>query len=253
MNEPAGLQWIGGLPVIVPDWPAPACIRAYATTRRGGFSGGDHDSLNLSTRVGDDPKAVAANCAHLAQTLALPQAPRWLHQVHGAHVVDAAAPVDSEADGRYSLQAGAICAVQTADCLPVLLCDEHGEAVAALHAGWRGLAAGILEAGVQRLPVPPSRLLVWLGPAIASAAFEVGMEVRDAFLTVDPGAQVCFRAGRESRWQADLYGLARRRLRQAGVERIYGGHYCTHTQSDWFYSYRRQTVCGRMASLIWLD
>jgi YfiH family protein len=251
--EPAGLQWIGGLPVLVPDWPAPARVRAYATTRRGGCSSGEYASLNLSTRVGDDPNIVAANRAQLAQALALPQSPRWLQQVHGMQVVDESAQEGSEADGRYSLQAGVICAIQTADCLPVLLCDERGAAVAALHAGWRGLAAGILEVGVQRLPVPPSRLLAWLGPAIAGAAFEVGMEVRDAFLSVDPGAEVCFRAGRESRWQADLYGLARRRLQQAGVDRIYGGDYCTYTQSDWFYSYRRQVSCGRMASLIWLD
>ncbi len=250
--EPAGLQWIGGLPVIAPDWPAPACVRAYATTRRGGCSGRDHASLNLSIRVGDDADAVAANRARLMQALALPHAPRWLQQVHGTRVVDESAPEGSQADGRYSLQTGAICAVQTADCLPVLLCDERGESVAALHAGWRGLAAGVLEAGVRALPVPPPRLLAWLGPAIGSAAFEVGREVRETFLAADAGAHACFTSGRESRWQADLYGLARRRLRQAGVDRIYGGHYCTHTQSDWFYSYRRQTVCGRMASLIWL-
>jgi YfiH family protein len=251
--EPSGLQWRGGLPVLVPDWPVPACVHAYATTRRGGCSGGDHASLNLSTRVGDDPNAVAANRAHLAQALALPHAPCWLQQVHGTRVVDESAPEGSEADGRYSLQTGVICAVQTADCLPVLLCDEDGTAVAALHAGWRGLVAGVLEAGVRALPVPPARLLAWLGPAIGSAAFEVGMEVRQAFLAVDPGAHACFMSGREFRWQADLYDLARRRLQQAGVNRIYGGSYCTHSQSDWFYSYRRQVRCGRMASLIWLS
>lgn len=250
--EPAGLQWCGGLPVIVPDWPAPARVRAYATTRRGGFSGSDHGSLNLSTRVGDDADAVAANRTRLVQALALPHAPRWLQQVHGTHVVDESMPDGSVADGRYSLLAGAICAVQTADCLPVLLCDERGTAVAALHAGWRGLVAGVLEAGVRALPVPPARLLAWLGPAIASAAFEVGAEVREAFLAVDPGAHACFKAARASHWQADLYGLARRRLQQVDVVRIYGGNYCTHSQSDWFYSYRRQAICGRMASLIWL-
>lgn len=238
--------------LILPDWPAPARVRALCTTRRGGVSAAPFDTFNLADHVGDDPAHVRENRARLAVQAALPSAPKWLRQVHGTRVVDAARADDGEADGSVAHKPGVVCAVLTADCLPVLLCDDSGTRVAALHAGWRGLASGIVEAGVAALGAPPASLLAWLGPAIGPAAFEVGVEVRAAFLEGDVQTATAF-LPHGDRYLADIYALARHRLARAGVTRVYGGGACTVSDPAAFYSYRRDGRCGRMASLIWLD
>jgi len=239
---------------IFPDWPAPANVRAVVTTRVGGASRAPYDSFNLAAHVGDDPAAVRANRAQLRSVLQLPGEPVWLRQVHGVNLIDAArAPVAPEADGAFAKQPGAVCAVLTADCLPVLLCDGAGTRVAVLHAGWRGLAAGVIEQGVQALGVPGHDLLAWLGPAIGPQAFEVGPEVRDAFMRRDARAADAFRSSNGDRYRADIYLLARQRLMRLGIETVYGGGFCTVTDHARFYSYRRDGACGRMASLIWLS
>ena len=236
-----------------PEWPAPPGVTALTTIRPGGISRGPFASMNLAAHVGDDPEAVAANRRALRAALDLPAEPLWLNQVHGTGVVDAgngAGEATPEADAAVSVVAGKACAVLTADCLPVLLAAKDGRAVAAAHAGWRGLAAGVLEAAVARLGVPPDTLLAWLGPAISQAAFEVGDEVRAAFVAADPEAAAAFLPNAAGRWQADLYALARRRLSAAGVAAVYGGGECTYDDSGRFYSYRREARCGRMASII---
>lgn len=238
--------------VIVPDWPAPAGVRAAQTTRLGGVSRPPFDGLNLALHTGDCGDHVAANRHRLRQHLELPAEPAWLEQVHGTDVVAAAAG-PACADAAWADRPGVICAVMTADCLPVLLCDDGGETVAAAHAGWRGLADGVLEAVVAAMRRPSQRLLAWLGPAIGPDAFEVGDEVRQRFLAADPAAAGCFRRSPRGRWLADLYALARRRLARAGVEAVYGGGFCTVEQSDLFFSYRRDGRTGRMATLIWRE
>ena len=239
---------------IIPDWPAPANVHAAVTTRRGGVSAPPYDSFNLATHVEDDPAAVAANRARLRDALELPAEPLWLNQVHGTGVVDAAvAEQGNDADGAFATAPGAVCAVMTADCLPVLLCDRAGTRVAAAHAGWRGLLNGVVEAAVEALDSPPAELLAWLGPAIGPDAFEVGEEVRDAFLKDDPGAEEAFRPSPAGRWLADIYRLARRRLVRMGLSAVHGGGLCTFSDAERFYSYRRDGRTGRMASLIWLE
>lgn len=238
---------------IVPDWPAPERVRAVSTTRRGGVSAPPYGSLNLGDHVGDAPEAVAENRRRLRQGRQLPGEPVWLQQVHGVGVVDAATvrgPV--EADAAFAHHSGVVCAVMTADCLPILFCDEGATVVAAVHAGWRGLAAGVIEATVRRLGVPARRLMAWLGPAIGPAAFEVGAEVREQFLVQGPGAAEAFTPSADGRWLANIYRLATQRLAGLGIERVYGGHWCTYSEAGRFYSYRRDGVTGRMASLIWL-
>jgi len=238
---------------ILPDWPAPANVRAAVTTRAGGVSRAPYDSFNLAAHVGDDPATVNENRARLRATLALPVEPTWLKQVHGVVVVDAAlSGSEPEADGAFATQPGAVCAVLTADCLPVLLCNREGTKVAALHAGWRGLAGGVIEAGVKALGVPGSDLLAWLGPAIGPASFEVGPEVRAAFVQQDAQAAQAFRAVPEGKYLAEIYLLARLRLQRLGVAVVYGGGFCTATERARFCSYRRDGATGRMASLIWL-
>jgi len=240
--------------LIFPDWPAPATVRAVSTTRRGGISPPPYDGLNLAGHVGDDPAHVAENRRRLVNMAGLPGEPAWLEQVHGITVVAAEtvnAPV--AADAAWTRQPGRPCVVMTADCLPVLCCDRAGTVVAAAHAGWRGLAAGVLAVTVQQLAVPPGQLLVWLGPAIGPAAFEVGEEVRAAFEALDAGNAACFRPSPAGRWRANLYELARRQLQQSGVNEIYGGDCCTFSDPARFFSYRRTPRTGRMASLIWLD
>jgi YfiH family protein len=238
---------------ILPDWPAPPNVRAAVTTRTGGVSHTPYDSFNLAAHVGDDPAAVRENRARLRTALALPAEPLWLKQVHGVAVVDVArAGAEAEADGAFATQPSAVCAVLTADCLPVLLCNREGTKVAALHAGWRGLAGGVIEAGVKALGVPWDGLLVWLGPAIGPQAFEVGVEVRAAFVQHDAQAAQAFRAVRDGKYQADIYLLARQRLACLGVAAVYGGGFCTVTERARFFSYRRDGATGRMASLIWL-
>ena len=238
---------------ILSDWPAPANVRAAITTRVGGVSHAPYDSFNLATHVGDDPAAVRANRARLRAALALPAEPLWLKQVHGVAVADAArAGTEPEADGAFAAQPGAVCVVLTADCLPVLLCNRAGTKVAALHAGWRGLAGGVIEAGVKAMGVPGNDLLAWLGPAIGPEAFEVGPEVRTVFMEHDTQAAQAFRDAPEGKHLADIYLLARQRLQRLGVAAVYGGGFCTVTDRARFFSYRRGGATGRMASLIWL-
>lgn len=245
---------------IVPDWKAPANVRALATTRAGGASAGAYASLNLGDHVGDDPAAVAQNRAMLREHL--PVEPLWLEQVHGIAVVhaDAASGVP-KADAAVVHEGGAVCAVLTADCLPVLLCDERGTVVGAAHAGWRGLAAGVIEATIAEMRCEPRELMAWLGPAIGPRAFEVGDEVRQAFLAKDPEASNAFVPRliphasplMEQKWLADIYLLARQRLAALGVLRVHGGGFCTFSDAERFYSYRRDGATGRMATLIWLE
>lgn len=239
-----------------PGWDPRGPLRAAATTRRGGLSVGPFATCNQGARTHDDPATVAANHARVARVLGLPGPPRWLRQVHGTTVVELAAAGTGapEADAAWTRESGVVCAVLTADCLPVVLGDPGGAAVAVAHAGWRGLAAGVLEATVAALPVPAGRLRAWLGPAIGPGAFEVGPEVRAAFVDADPGAVTGFRRGAGDRWHADLHALARCRLRALGVTRIDGGGCCTYADRARFFSHRRDGPdTGRMATLAWLE
>jgi hypothetical protein len=246
-------------PVLIrPDWNAPPGVRVAVSTRTGGFSAGPWTSLNLGDHVGDDPAVVAANRARLRQALALPGEPAWLRQVHGTGAVDAAACHGDapEADAAFTTRPGVVCAVLTADCLPVVLATRDGSAVAVAHCGWRGLAAGILAATVSRLPGPPADLVAWLGPAIGPARFEVGPEVREAFraAAADPQAvHAAFGAGAGDRWYADLYALARCALRALGIGSVAGGGECTVSDPVRFFSYRRDGQTGRFATLAWID
>lgn len=238
--------------LILPDWPAPARVKALQTTRQGGNSTGTYASLNLGMHVGDQPLHVAQNRQQLSQFV--PTEPLWLSQVHGAGVVDAStAACQPKADAAYARIANTVCAVMTADCLPVLLCDTAGTVVAAAHAGWRGLLDGVLEATVHSMQVPPQALMAWLGPAIGPQTFEVGGEVRDAFLARDAAAEAAFSAAHNEKWLADIYLLARQRLHGCGVTAVHGGGYCTYSDSNLFFSYRRDGVTGRMATMIWLE
>jgi polyphenol oxidase len=240
----------------VARWPAPAPVRTLITTRSGGVSNAPYDSMNLGLRVGDDENAVRQNRARLRACL--PQEPRWLKQVHGARVVAASEALqEPEADGCVARAAGEVCVVLAADCLPVLLCDLEGQAVAAAHAGWRGLSAGVLEAAVAAMRVPAASILAYLGPAIGPQAFEVGADVLDAFSRDDP-AHTCFTptapsASGEAKWLADLPGLARRRLARAGVSAVFSDPSCTYSEPARYYSHRRDRVSGRQGALIWLE
>lgn len=235
---------------LTPDWPAPERVQACVTTRDGGVSAAPFQSFNLARHVGDDPLAVDANRARLQQQLGCH--PTWLTQVHGVEVVMANPDALHEADASWTAQPGIAACVMTADCLPVLFCDRAGTRVAAAHAGWRGLANGVLEATLDALAVPPGEVLVWLGPAIGPQAFEVGPEVREAFVAQHAQAASAFMpSGRAGHFLADLYQLARVRLAVRGVEAVYGGGECTFSDPR-FYSYRRGAETGRFASLIWL-
>ncbi|MDD5180231.1 MAG: peptidoglycan editing factor PgeF [Gallionellaceae bacterium] len=237
---------------IIPDWPAPENVHALQTTRNGGVSSSPYNSLNLGDHVGDVPLAVAHN-RMLLESL-LPSEPVWLKQVHGAAVSDAHdADCGPEADACVSSRAGAVCVVMTADCLPVLLCDEQGSVVGAAHAGWRGLCEGVIEQTVRTMHVKPAALMAWLGPAIGAHKFEVGDEVRAAFIARQPQAVVAFATGAPGKWLADIYRLARLRLNALGITRIYGGGLCTYTDHERFFSYRRDGVTGRMGTFIWLE
>lgn len=228
-------------------------VKAYTTTRHKGYSQGAYAHFNLATHVGDEMSAVVANRAQLQHMLALPNEPLWLEQVHGIEVITIDQnPQSLSADAAYTELPGQVCVVLTADCLPVLFCDRAGRRVAAAHAGWRGLVNGVLEATVSQFALPPERIYVWLGPAIGPQAFEVGDEVRDAFIQVLPQAQAAFQpTSRPHHWLADLYLLARQRLLHQGITAVYGGQFCTYTDPQRFYSYRRESITGRMASLIW--
>jgi YfiH family protein len=244
--------------LIFPDWPAPARVRALQTTRQGGFSAAPYASLNLGSHVGDAPLAVARN--RMALNTLLPSEPVWLNQVHGVTVVDVGQAARlPQADASVSARPSGVCVVMTADCLPVLLCDAAGSVVGAAHAGWRGLCDGVIEATVARMGVLPGSLMAWLGPAIGPGAFEVGEEVRAAFLAQQPEAEIAFMPapGNEGvgggKWYADIFALARLRLAALGIGRVYGGGVCTYSDAERFFSYRRDGVTGRMGSFIWLE
>ena len=236
---------------IIPDWPAPPNVKALQTTRQGGVSLAPYDGLNLGSHVGDNPLAVARN--RISLNALLPSEPVWLEQVHGTAVADAdAAGCRVQADACIARQHGSVCAVMTADCLPVLLCDKQGTVVGAAHAGWKGLAGGVLEAAVRAMGVAPQNIMAWLGPAIGQQAFEVGDEVRAAFIAVQPQAASAFTPGQTGKWLADIYALARLRLDALGVTQIYGGGHCTYREREKFYSYRRDGATGRMGAFVWL-
>lgn len=270
--------------VMVPDWSVPARVRAAFTLRTGGVSRAPYDSLNVGTHVGDDAVAVRENRRRLRESLRLPSEPMWLQQVHGTAVVDlnelehvdvvaaeldaiagaapahwgadvvAKAPLDApRADAAIASGSGRVCVIQVADCMPVLFAARDGSVIGAAHAGWRGLAAGVLEETVRKLQVPGTSLLAWLGPTISQQHFEVGDDVRAAFMSVDLKTASAFVANARGRWQCDLYALARRRLALLGVESVFGGGWCTYADNARFFSFRRDGQCGRMAALIWLE
>ena len=279
------------LDLIEPDWPAPARVRAAFTLRTGGVSGAPYDSLNVGAHVGDVSAAVEENRLRVRERLRLPGEPVWLQQVHGVEVADldvgAPAPVGRapagsgdegpeaamttargasataesarlstrilRADASVTRALGRVCVIQVADCMPVLFAACDGSAVGAAHAGWRGLAGGVLEETVRHLGVPPAQLIAWLGPTIGQQHFEVGEEVRAAFVSHDPDAASAFELNARQRWQCDLYSLARRRLSALGVRSTSGGGWCTHADAARFFSYRRDGQCGRMAALIWME
>lgn len=243
---------------LVPDWPAPAAVKSLVTTRVGGRSLAPFDSFNLGTHVGDQPEHVAANRQWLREGAELPSDPVWLTQVHSTVCLDISSVIANtppEADAAATREPGTVCAIMTADCLPVLLCDEAGSVVGAAHAGWRGLLSGVIEATAESMAQPGQRLLAWLGPAIGPDAFEVGAEVRDAFVAEDAASESAFvaRPGVAGKWLCDIYALARLRLERIGVNRIYGGNRCTYREAETFFSYRRDKQTGRMASLIWIE
>lgn len=239
---------------IRPDWPVASRVHAVATTRRGSAGGGTRAGFNLADHAGEPSGVVAHNRGVLMAALELPAEPVWLPQVHGARVVRLPGELPSDgADAAWTDQPGVVCGILTADCVPVLLCDEAGTRVAAVHAGWRGLAAGVVEAAVARLAGPGVSLLAWMGPAISQAAYEVGPEVRDALLEADTAAAPAFSPSPAGRWLADLPGLTRRRLLAAGVASVSGGQWCTASDPDRFYSHRRDGATGRQATLIWLS
>ena len=243
-----------------PEWPAPRGVRALSTFRSGGVSTARYASLNLGEHVGDSAAAVDENRRRLKAAAGLPAEPAWLTQVHGTNVVDLDAAADrgasgpvGPADAAFTRRRGRVCAILTADCLPIVLAADSGDLVAGAHAGWRGLAGGVIEATVHALQVAPERLMAWLGPAIGPEHFEVGAEVREAVLAGDSGADAAFAMNARGRYLADLSGLARRRLAALGVSRIHGGGHCTYAEQDRFFSHRRDGVTGRQATLIWLE
>ena len=239
---------------VSPDWPVPAHVRALSSLRSGGVSLGAYASLNLGDHVGDAPQAVAENRRRLVAAARVPAQPQWLRQVHRAQVADLdqdAPPL--EADAAITRRTGVVCAILTADCLAVLLADERGEAVGAAHAGWRGLAAGVLESTVRALALPPATLIAWIGPGIGPRHYEVGPEVRAALVADDACAQAAFRASANGRYHADLPLLANSRLERLGIGRIFRSADCTYADENRYFSHRRDGQCGRQATLIWLD
>ena len=253
----SGAAAMSGAEILTPEWRVPPRVRAAFTLREGGVSAAPFDSLNLGAHVGDSPAAVAENRRRVRVGLSLPAEPAWLEQVHGTRVADLDAadePGGAGADAVITRRAGRVCAVQVADCMPVLFAARDASAVGVAHAGWRGLAAGVLEATVARLSVAAGGLIAWLGPAISGRHFEVGSEVRAAFLGADGGASAAaFTPNARGRWQCDLAALARRRLAALGVTEVSGGAWCTYAEPARFFSFRRDGRCGRMAALIWLD
>ena len=239
---------------IIPNWPAPANVKALQTTRNGGISAAPYNSLNLGEHVKDNPLHAAQNRQLLSQFV--PSEPVWLNQVHGVDVIDAAnTSCAPSADASYTTRKNVVCVTMTADCLPILLCDQAGTAVASIHAGWRSLCDGVIEATAKQMPVESSQLMAWLGPAIGPNAFEVGSEVRAQFIAQDVQAEAAFRPNND-KWLGNLYQIATQRLNNLGITQIYGGGqnepWCTYTDESRFFSFRRDGLTGRMATLIWL-
>jgi YfiH family protein len=242
--------------LLIPEWPVLPSVHAASTLRTGGVSTGSYSSFNLGLAVGDDPAAVAENRRRLSDMLSLLNEPLWLKQVHGTTVLDASDIASDCADARVTDLPQQPCIIMTADCLPVLFSSHDGKRIGAAHAGWRGLVSGVLEATVKHMKIEPGDLLAWIGPAIGRDAFEVGDEVRDAFVQQDSQSATAFTANARGRWQADLVEIARQRLRAAGVSNIYGGRWCTYSNPELFFSHRRdghEQPTGRMATLIWRD
>jgi YfiH family protein len=236
------------------DWPAPPGVRVLSSFRGGGASAAPYASLNLGDRVGDHPQAVADNRQALIAAAGLPAEPVWLEQVHGVHVADLDEPGPyGPADAAVTRRAKRVCAILTADCLPVVFATESGDTIAAAHAGWRGLSAGVIEATVQAIGASPQHLIVWLGPAIGPQHFEVGAEVRQAFIRADPGDVDAFEKNAQRRFMADLAWLARRRLKRLGISRVHGGGECTYARADRYFSHRRDGITGRQGTFIWRE
>ena len=266
MSSSTGSISLGASDLIFPDWPQPASVKAFFTTRAGGVSVNtdlaDFAGLNLGRSAGDTPAAIDENRRRVSALLPCP--PKWLNQVHGSRVVVAEEVInlaeDVKADAIAASTPGTPCAIMVADCLPVLFCDDSGQHAAAAHAGWRGLAAGVLENTVAAIHVPPASIMAWLGPAIGPSAFEVGQDVRDAFLSKDKSTAACFIPRGDAhpdKFFADIYALARLSLARAGVSRVYGGEFCTVGEPSRFFSYRREgkvgRKTGRMAGVIWVE
>ncbi|MBS0515999.1 MAG: peptidoglycan editing factor PgeF [Proteobacteria bacterium] len=243
--------------ILVPDWPALPRVRALTTTRQmAGASRPPFDKFNLGSNSGDDPASVAANRAALRALLDLPGEPHWLRQVHGTNVMrlDAqAGEGEPQADAAVTSTPGLVLAILTADCLPVVVAARDGSEVAVAHAGWKGLAAGMLEATVASMRTACARCVAWLGPAAGPTAYEIGLEVRNAFLAHDRGADTAFVPTRPGHWRVDLYALARQRLADAGIRDVFGGDRCTISEPQMFFSYRRDQRTGRMATLAWIE
>jgi len=239
--------------LLIPEWPAPDSVQAFCSTRLGGVSAAPFNSLNLGDHVGDEPQAVAENRTRLL-SLAPQASGYWLQQVHGTRVLNLDAPLnDFQADAARTSKAETLCAVMTADCLPVLFCHKNGQEVAAAHAGWRGLAAGVLEATLNALNDSAENYLAWLGPAIGPAHFEVGPDVREAFVSQLTEHQAAFEAQADNKYLADIYRLARQKLVRCGLTEVSGGGLCTYADPERFFSYRREPRTGRMASVIWIN
>jgi polyphenol oxidase len=244
---------LGAREWLVPEWPAPGRVRAFVTTRAGGVSEGAYASMNLGMSSGDDPQRVARNREIVREVL--PETPRWLAQVHGTDVFDLDRDDEGQpkADAAISRRRNRVCAVLTADCMPLLLCDVRGSAVAVAHAGWRGLAAGVVENAVRSLGARSEDVIAWLGPTIGPGAFEVGPEVREAFVAHSPRAESAFVSHKPGKYTADLYALARQRLEALGVGGVFGGEFCTYQDTQRFFSYRREKQSGRMGTFIWME
>ena len=239
---------------LTPEWPAPANVRALTTLRYGGYSTGPYTSFNLALHTGDDPNDVSKNRGLLRSCFGLPAEPIWLQQVHGNRLIEAGPTVvDTRADGCWSRTPGYVCVVMTADCLPVLICDRRGAEVAVAHAGWRGLYAGVITNAVNIFQSDPAELVVWLGPAIGPLAFEVGLEVMESFTTKCPANKSAFKQVDDTHWLCDIYQLAKIELAALGVTTVHGGNECSYADEQRFYSFRRDGITGRMASVIWLE
>ena len=238
---------------IQPHWDAPSGIRAYCTTRRGGESATPYDGLNLALHVGDDDARVIRNRDLLSQALKLPTEPCWINQTHGIHAVTLEQERSRDADAAITRVPGIVAVVMTADCLPILVCNRDGSEVAAVHAGWRGLQAGVIQATLAKMKSPGEQLLAWIGPGISQACFEVGAEVRTAFIDSMRDGKSFFKANRKGHWLCDLAGLAEHVLKGQGVVDVYRAPNCCYRDADTFFSYRRNAITGRMASLIWIN